>query len=84
MVKEALPDLTHARRNLGEPDDGFHGFDLAEKGSDTAELMVTPMLKQARSLRRHLPLVRVRDVSPLVNELAHLIDNRRVVLLLLS
>ena len=84
MVKEALSDPAHTRRNLGEPDDGFYGFDLAEKGADAAELMAPPVMKQASGLRRHLPLGRVRQVSPLAHVLAHFIYNRRVVLLLLS
>ena len=74
-----------SRRNLGEPDDGFYGFHLAEEGADTAELVVPPMLKQVllfpESLATGSSLV---CFAIQVDVTTHLVYNRRVVLLLLS
>ena len=46
------------RRDLGEPDRGLDRLDLAEERPDAAELVVPPVLEQARGLGRHLPLAR--------------------------
>ena len=46
---------------------------------------MTPMLKQARGLGRHLPLVCARKSAPLVDLLTQFVDDRsRIVLLLLG
>ena len=60
MIEEALADPTYARRNFAEPYSGLHRFDLAEEGPNAAEAVVPPVLEQARRLRGHLPLARVR------------------------
>jgi hypothetical protein len=44
------------RCHLGQPDRGFGGFDLAEEGAHAAELVVPPVLQQARRFGRDLPL----------------------------
>ena len=43
------------------------GFDLAEERADAAELVVAPVLEQARGLGRDLPVARVRPAAPLVH-----------------
>ena len=66
--REVLKDplaLLRIGRDLGEPDGGFHGLDLAEERTDAAEFVIAPMVEQAGGFRRHLPLVRVAQVAPL-------------------
>jgi hypothetical protein len=46
------------------------------------ELVVAPVLEQARGLRAHLPLAR-RELAPGVHVLAHLVDDPGLVVLLL-
>ena len=45
--------------------------------------VVPPMLEQARGLRCYAPIIRIGKLSPLVYLLAHSVDDRRVVVLLL-
>ena len=52
-----LPPLD-LRRDLGQPDRRFDRLDLAEERADAAELVMPPVLEQARRLRRDLPLAR--------------------------
>jgi hypothetical protein len=60
-------------------------FDLAEEWTNAGELMMAPVLEQARRFRRDLPLVGVGQRLPMLNEASYLVDDRRrVVLLLLS
>ena len=54
----------------------------AEEGTDLIEIMMPPMLKEARRLRRDLPLAGVGEGSPCVHCLADLIDDRRRIVLL--
>ena len=82
MVKQALPVLG-LRRDLGQPDRGFHRLDLAEERADAAELVMAPVLKKPRGLRRDLPLVGIGQGSPGVHVTAHLIDDRGGIVLLL-
>ena len=56
MLENALAALAALRRDLGQPDRGLDRLDLAEERADAAELVVPPMLEEARRFRRHLPL----------------------------
>ena len=59
--------------NLGEPDNGFCSFDLAEERTDVAERVMSPVPQQACCLRRNLPLAD-RELPPRIHQLAHLVD----------
>ena len=63
------------RSDLSEPDDGFHGFHLAEEGPDVAELVLSPVLQQEGRLGRDLPLMGPRQTAPLLDLLPHGIDH---------
>lgn len=81
MVQEALPRL-RLRRDLGQPDRRLDRLDLTEERPNAGERVVSPVLEQARRLRHHLPLVRVRQRPPGVHMAANLVDDRRWVVLL--
>ena len=50
VVEESLAAL-RLGRDLGQPDGGFHRFDLAEERADAAELVMPPVLEQAGRFR---------------------------------
>ena len=56
VLEKPLARFAQLRGDLGQPDRGFHSFDLAEEGANIAELMMTPMLKETCSVGRHLPI----------------------------
>jgi hypothetical protein len=66
MIEERLPGLA-LRRDLGEPDGGLDGFDLAEEGPCLAEAMVAPVLQQARRLGRDAPGVLIGQPPPVID-----------------
>ena len=69
--------------DLGEPDRGFDGLDLAVERADVVKAVVAPVLQQPRGLGRDLPLIGGRQVSPRLHVGADFIDDgRRVVFLL--
>ncbi len=82
VLEESLP-LPFVRSDLGEPDRGLHRFDLAEERTDARELVVSPVLKQPRCLRRHSPGARILDAAPLVYSMAQRVDDRVGIVLLL-
>lgn len=74
MVKQTFP-IPGVGGDLGEPDRGFHRFDLAEERTDAAEFVMTPMPEQPGGLRRDLPLIRIRQRTPCVYISANFIDD---------
>ena len=74
--RKPLAGLAQLRRDLGQPDGGFDRFDLAEERADVAELVMPPVLEQARGFGRDLPVVRIRPAAPLVDVVAELVDDR--------
>ena len=60
---------------FGEPDEGFHGFDLAEEGTDIAEGVVSPVMQQAGGFGGNLPLAAV-EFAPAVDGGANFVDSR--------
>ena len=54
--RKRLACLADLRRNLGQPDGGLDRLDLAEERADAAELVMAPVLQQARGLRRDPPV----------------------------
>ena len=63
--------------DLGQPDRGFHRLDLAEKRTDAAELVMPPVLQQARGFWCDAPVVGALDAAPLVHLLADGVDHGR-------
>ena len=55
MLDEGLAALAGARGDLGQPDGGLDGLDLAEERPDVAERVVTPVFQQAGGLGSDLP-----------------------------
>jgi hypothetical protein len=82
MVEKAL-SIPGLGRDLGQPDQGFHRLYLAEEGADAAEIVLPPVLKETSRFRRHLPLIGAGQGAPSVYGVAHLIDDRCGVVLLL-
>ena len=86
-VVEPLENLAHLaaatlRRDLGQPDRRLDGLDLAEERADVAEVVLTPVLQQARRLRRDIPLRLGRGAPDVYLPSQHVDGRRRVVLLL--
>ena len=65
--KNPLPRLPTLRRNLGQPNRGLDGLDLAEERTDAAEIVMPPMLEQSRGFRCYLPVTRIWHFPPLIN-----------------
>src|SRR5690242_419514 len=70
------------RGDLRQPDDGFDRLDLTEERTDGLELMMAPMLEQARCFRRHAPLVGIWQPAPSVDVGPYLVDDRGGVIFL--
>ena len=70
------------RRDFGQPNRGFDGFDLTKERTDAAERVVPPMLEQARRFRADLPLGRFTQGSPCIHVLSHFIDDGGGIVLL--
>ena len=51
-----------------------NGFDLAEEQADTRELVIPPMLKESSGFGGDVPLGRIGDLAPEINESADLVD----------
>ena len=64
MVEDALACL-RLGRDFGQPDGRLGRLDLAEERADAAELVMPPVLEQARRLGRDLPLA-LGQFAPLV------------------
>jgi len=84
VLNETLAGLANYGCNLGQPDCCFDCFQLTEEGSDTAELVMPPVLEQACGFGGYAPVVRARYGAPLIDLLAHAIDDGRVDVLLVS
>ena len=81
--RKYLTHLPYVRRNLSEPYRGFYCFHLTEKRANTTELVVSPMPKQAGSLRGHTPLILVRYLAPLINLPANTVNSLHQIVLLI-
>ena len=77
-----LTCLAQLRGHLGHPDGGFHRLDLAEERPNAAELMVTPVVKQAGRFLRDPPL-RLGKFPPAIHLLSYAIDDGGVDVLLI-
>lgn len=80
MVQQALSSSLRLCR-FGQPNNGFHRLHLAEERTDTAKIVVSPMLEQASRLGSDLPLVWMQS-PPLVHMLAQFIDEWGGIILL--
>jgi len=65
------------RGDFGEPYRGLDGFDLAEERADTRELVIPPVLKESSGFGGDVPLGRIGDLAPEINESADLVDRGR-------
>ena len=84
MLKKALAHFPDLRRDFGQPDRRFDRLNLTKERTNAAEVVVPPVLKQARRLRSYAPVIRVGQTPPFVNLVADRIDDRGVVVLLLG
>ena len=50
VLQEAFPCLADLGRDLGQPDGGLDGLDLAKEGADAAEGVMAPMLEETGRL----------------------------------
>ncbi len=73
MFKKALA-ASRMGRDFGQPNRGFHRFNLAKERTKTIELVLSPMLQQAACLRCDLPLVEILQRSPVIDVLPNLIN----------
>ena len=80
--RKRRPAIPSVGRDLDQPDRRLHRLDLAEEGADIVESMVTPVLQQARRLRRHPPLTRIRQCPPAIDGIADAVDGLRQLVLL--
>src|SRR5580658_5427322 len=56
ILQEALARFAHLRGDLGQPDGGFNGFDLAKERANVVELVVAPVLEKALRIRGDFPV----------------------------
>ena len=82
VLEEPLTGLACVRRHLRQPDRCLDRLDLTEEGSDSGELVISPVLQQTCRLRRYPPLL-LRQHPPLVDLIADTVDQCGVVVLLL-
>ena len=54
-----------------------NGFDLAEERADSRELVIPPVLKESSGFGGDVPLGRIGDLTPEINESADLVDRGR-------
>src|SRR5664280_389524 len=83
MLDKALTASPNFGGHLGQPDYSLNRLNLTEKRSNAAKVVMPPMLEKPRRFGRHLPVIRTRQVAPLVYLVSKLIDDRRGVVLLL-
>ncbi len=60
VLQKPFARLAQLRGDLGQPNCGFHSFDLAKEGPNIAELVMAPMLEEALGVGRDLPVVGIR------------------------
>ena len=83
VLKERPAGSSLLRGDLGQPDDRLDRLDLAEEGSKVAEPVMSPMLEQARRLRGHPPVTRIRTLTPVVHLVTDAVDDLGVLFVLL-
>ena len=84
MLDKALARFANLRSNLRQPDRGLDCLDLAKERPDAAKRVMAPVLQQSRRLWSDSPIIGIRYTSPLVDVVAHRIDDCGVVVLLLG
>lgn len=83
VFQKALTVFTAMWCDLGQPNDGLNGFNLAKKGPNAVEAMVPPVLEETGSFWGYSPLIWIGQSSPLIHLLPNPINNGSVVVLLL-
>ena len=75
LIQKSLRRRT-LRRDLRQPDDRLDGFDLAEEGLRTDELVMAPMLQEPLGDAGHAPVGRIAQAPPPIDVAADLVDQR--------
>ena len=83
VFQEDFSGFSCAWGDFRQPDDRLDRFHLAEERPDVVEAVMPPVLKQSGGFGRYLPVLRVRQSSPLIYMSAKFIDNGRWIVLLL-
>src|SRR5438552_13438679 len=85
VFQKPLARLAQLGSDLGQPDGGFHSFDLTKEGPNLGELVMTPVLEDTLGVGCDLPIVWIGETAPLVHVVAEFVDlsRSRLVLLLL-
>src|ERR1039457_675177 len=83
MLDEALTAGPYFGCHLGQPNYSLNRLNLTEERPDAAKVVMPPMLEKPGRFRCHLPVIRARQVAPLVYLISKLIDDGSGVVLLL-
>ena len=83
VLEEAFAGLADLGRDLGQPDGGLDGLDLAKEGADAAEGVMAPMLEETGRLGGDPPMIRVRVLAPAIHLLAKGVDDGGVIVALI-
>lgn len=83
VFQEDFSGFSCAGGDFRQPDDRLDRFHLTEERPDVVEAVLPPVLQQSGGFGRYLPVLRVRQTSPLIYMSAKFIDNRRWIVLLL-
>ena len=67
VVHEDLTHFANLRHNLGQPNCRLNGFNLAEKRTNAAEVVMAPVLQETGGFRCYTPVVRIFQGPPLVH-----------------
>ena len=82
LCEKYFSGLANFGRDLGKPNNRLDGFNLTKERTNSAVVMVPPVMQKARGFRSNLPVTRIRQLPPSVHMTAKLIYNRsRIVLL---
>ncbi|OGA37655.1 MAG: hypothetical protein A3G24_04370 [Betaproteobacteria bacterium RIFCSPLOWO2_12_FULL_62_13] len=82
VFQKGIAYFAYLRRDFGQPYGGFDRFDLTEERADAAEIVMAPVLQEARGFRRDAPIVWIGQRAPFVHFLPNAIDDRSVGVLL--
>lgn len=76
MIQKILPLFTQLRGHFGQPNGCFNRLNLTEKGANTTEGVMPPVLEQAGRFRSDLPVRDIRKGAPGIDMAAQIVDDR--------
>ena len=82
MFEKRASGVAERRRDLAQPNQRLHRFDLTEERSDFVEPMMPPVLEQPSRLRRYPPLAGLGQRPPTVHGIADAVNRLREFVLL--